>query len=81
MKGTGQQGGGAAGQWVPIVALLLAAGCSSGHKTSTGRTQREADSVLGQSTVPGAPVVKKAMAAQDTARAQAAAIDTAAATE
>jgi hypothetical protein len=64
-----------------LAALLINSACSSSQKTSTGRTQREADSVIGQSTVPGAPVVKKAMAAQDTARAQAAAIDTAAAQE
>jgi hypothetical protein len=77
----GQRGRGAAGRSVLILGLLLLVGCSGGQKTSTGRTQREADSVIGQSTVPGAPVVKKAIAAQDTARAQAAAIDSAAAQE
>jgi hypothetical protein len=77
----GKRGSGEAWQLVLILGSLFLASCSSGRKTSTGRTQREADSVLGQSTVPGAPVVKKAMAAQDTARAQAAAVDTAAAAE
>lgn len=63
-----------------VFALVLACGaCTTTHKTSTGRTERETDSVIGQSTVPGAPVVKKAMDAQDSARAAAAAIDTAAA--
>ena len=61
--------------------LLVLAACSSAQKTSTGRTERETDSVIGQSAVPGAPVVKKAMDTQDSARAAAAAIDTAAAAE
>lgn len=59
-----------------ILLTLLATACSSGHKTSTGRTQREADSVIGQSSLPGAEGVQKAMAAQDTARARAATMDT-----
>jgi hypothetical protein len=63
------------------VTLLITQACSSTAKTSTGRTERETDSVIGQSSVPGAGGVKKAMAAQDTARAQAAAVDTAAARE
>lgn len=50
--------------------------CSSGQKTSTGRTERETDSVIGNSAIPGASGVKKAMAAQDSARARAAALDT-----
>ena len=62
-----------------LVLLLACGACTTTHKTSTGRTERETDSVIGQSTVPGAPVVKKAMDAQDSARAAAAAIDTAAA--
>jgi len=66
--------------------LLLAAvavtavGCNTDTpKTSTGRTERETDSVIGQSKIPGAQGVKRAMDAQDSARARAAAIDTAAA--
>ena len=56
-----------------VAALLLCAACNTDTpKTSTGRTEREADSVIGQSRLPGAGGVKKAMAAQDTARAQAA---------
>jgi hypothetical protein len=63
-------------------ALLLAClACTSGQKTSTGRTERETDSVIGQSRVPGAHVVKRAMDSQDSARAQAAGVDTAAADE
>ena len=77
----GPRGRGAAGQRVMVVALMFLAACSANQKTSTGRTQRESDSVIGQSTLPGAPTVKKAIAAQDTARAQAAAFDSAAAQE
>ncbi len=57
------------------LALSLAA-CTTTHKTSTGRTERETDSVIGQSSLPGAQGVQKAMEVQDTARAQAAALDT-----
>ena len=64
-----------------LVASILLAGCSADHKTSTGRTERETDSVIGQSSIPGAGGVKKAMDSQDSARARAAAIDTAAAAE
>ena len=67
-----------------LTALSLAlsiSSCTTTHKTSTGRTERETDSVIGQSSVPGAPVVKKAMDTQDSARAAASAIDTAAAAE
>jgi hypothetical protein len=62
---------------------LLAAGaaCTATHKTSTGRTERDTDSVIGQSTIPGASGVRRAMASQDSARARAAAIDSAAAHE
>ena len=77
----GQRGRGAAGQRVVVAVLMLLAGCSADHKTSTGRTEREADSVIGQSSIPGAGGVKKAMDSQDSARARAAAIDTAAVQE
>ena len=77
----GERGRGAAGQWMVAAVLTLLAGCSADHKTSTGRTEREADSVIGQSSIPGAGGVKKAMDSQDSARARAAAIDTAAAQE
>lgn len=80
----GQRGRGAAGRFARLAVLavlMLTSSCSSTTKTSTGRTEREADSVIGQSTLPGAPTVKKAIAAQDTARAQAAAVDSIAAQE
>ena len=74
-----------AGPWAWWTAPALLAFCvacnTDSPKTSTGRTERETDSVIGQSKLPGASGVTKAMAAQDSARARAAAIDTAAAHE
>ena len=65
----------------PALVLLSALACSSGTKTSTGRTERETDSVIGQSQLPGAHGVKAAMDAQDSARARAATADSLAASE
>lgn len=63
--------------WILCLVLIpWVGGCSADHKASTGRTQREADSVLGESNLPGAHVVKRATATQDSARAAAAALDT-----
>jgi hypothetical protein len=62
--------------WLLLAASVTLAACSSGQKTSTGRTERETDSVIGNSSIPGASGVKKAMAEQDSARARAAALDT-----
>lgn len=74
---TGGQGGRGAGwPWIVVPVLMLCLGCSAEHKTSTGRTEREADSVIGQSSLPGASGVQKAMESQDSARARAAALDT-----
>jgi hypothetical protein len=53
-------------RWLSLLVVPLLA-CSSSTKASTGRTEREADSVIGQSQVPGAPVVKKALDASDSA--------------
>ena len=53
------------------------AGCAGGTKASTGRTERETDSVIGQSAVPGATGVKKALDVQDSSRSRAAGIDSA----
>jgi hypothetical protein len=54
-------------RWLPLLALPFLA-CSSGTKASTGRTERETDSVIGQSQLPGAPVVKRALDASDSSR-------------
>jgi len=62
--------------------LILVAGCaSSTPKTSTGRTERQTDSVIGQSQVPGAPAVQKALDASDSARARVAREDSIAASQ
>ncbi len=61
-----------------LVLPLLA--CGAGTKTSTGRTERETDSVIGQSQLPGAPVVNKALQVTDSARARVATEDSIATT-
>ncbi len=58
-------------------AVVAALACTSGTKTSTGRTERERDSVIGQSQLPGASGVQKALNASDSARARVAAQDSA----
>ena len=61
------------------VLTVLSLACSSTDRTSTGRTERETDSVIGQSQVPGAGAVQKAMSAQDSGAARAARVDSIAA--
>ncbi|MGH7752708.1 MAG: hypothetical protein ACREN5_07825, partial [Gemmatimonadales bacterium] len=58
--------------------VLLAVACSGGE-SSAGRdtlTQRQHDSILAQSSVPGAKAVGAAMKAADSASARARAADT-----
>lgn len=50
--------------------LLTAVGCASGNKTSTGRTEREKDSVIANSKVPNAQAVKKSMDVADSTAAR-----------
>lgn len=59
--------------------VVIALACSSGTRASTGRTERETDSVIGRSQVPGASGVQKALDASDSARARVAAQDSLAA--
>ncbi len=61
-----------------LLSVVLLPACSSSTKASTGRTQRESDSVIANSAAPGAAVAKKALDVSDSARARAAAQDTAA---
>jgi hypothetical protein len=68
-------------RFAAIAYLLACAACSSSTKTSTGRSERETDSVIAQSAVPGASVVKKALAAQDSSRARVAGEDSIAAAQ
>jgi hypothetical protein len=63
-----------------VVTVALTA-CSSGGKDTaaasdtTKLTQRQKDSVIGASRIPGARGIQKAQRAQDTAAAQAARLD------
>lgn len=64
----------------PSGLLLLLAACSSSTRTSTGRTERETDSVIGQSQVPGAAAVQKSLDTSDSLRARTAQQDSIGAT-
>ncbi|HUL69601.1 MAG TPA: hypothetical protein VLT17_05100 [Gemmatimonadales bacterium] len=50
-----------------LVALTTSA-CTESRTAGTGRTEREKDSLIGQSKIPGASAVKRAMAASDSAQ-------------
>jgi hypothetical protein len=54
----------------PLVVLLISAACSSHTHSKRPATERERDSVLGASQLPGATGVRGAMRAQDSAAAQ-----------
>jgi hypothetical protein len=55
---------------LPVLVLLASlAGCT-GRSTNTVRTEREKDSVLANSKVPGATAVKRAMIVSDSARSR-----------
>lgn len=58
-----------------LMLTLLVVGCGGGHATTTQRTQRERDSVIGASKLPGARGVKNAQAAADSAAARNARLD------
>jgi hypothetical protein len=59
-----------------VLAVLAAIGCSSPSAKSNGlRSQRERDSVLGASQLPGAQGVRGAMRANDSAEARNARLD------
>jgi hypothetical protein len=56
-------------------ALALASCAKSGSETKRELTERERDSTIGESVLPGAGVVKRAMSASDSAAARARAMD------
>ena len=61
-----------------LVAIPLLAACSGQKQTANNRdtmTQRQKDSVLAQSGLPGAQGVGKALAASDSAKARQARLD------
>lgn len=67
--------------FLACVAVLTAASCrkaaSDDQAAKPPMTQREKDSVLGQSAIPGARGVQKALAAQDSLNKRTARIDSA----
>ena len=66
-------------RFAPLCAVVLIAACSSdtgGNRRDT-MTQRQRDSVLAQSGLPGAQGVAKALRAADSAKARQAQIDSA----
>jgi hypothetical protein len=66
--------------WMLVSACCwLAAGCKSSVTAGTGRTERERDSIIAQSKLPGAGVVGKALQVSDSSAARRAAQDSAAA--
>ena len=60
---------------VTLALLLLAAGCSQSVSTKRELTQRERDSTLGKSVLPGASVVTRALKESDRASAAAQQLD------
>ncbi len=62
-----------------VTGALLVTSCQSKTTAGTGRTEHERDSVIGQSKLPGAPVVQKALDVADSSRNRVAQEDSAAA--
>jgi hypothetical protein len=63
---------------VGVVVTLALGACGSGGSggsAGAGRTERERDSVIGQSKLPGARGVQGALGASDSARTRHAALD------
>lgn len=62
-----------------VVLVTLATACTGGGKANAGRpdtlTQRQRDSAIGASGLPGAQGVRGALGAQDSARARNARLD------
>lgn len=58
---------------------VAASSCKSSVTAGMGRSERERDSLIGQSKLPGASVVGKALQASDSIAARRAALDSAAA--
>ena len=65
------------GALILMLGTLASTACTESRTAGTGRTEREKDSLIGQSKVPGASAVKRAMDASDSARNRAAQEDSA----
>jgi hypothetical protein len=59
----------------PIFLLLLLSACTSEGEQAPAVTQRERDSVIGESKLPGASGVRGALRASDSAAARTARLD------
>lgn len=68
-------------RWYPLLLVSVALiGCKGSKVTAgTGLTERQRDSIIGQSKVPGAPVVHKALEVSDSAGSRGTRLDSAAA--
>jgi len=62
---------------IVIVSLLLLTACSAKKETSQKPTERQVDSAIGNSNLPGAQGVKGAMRVADSAAARNARLDSA----
>jgi len=63
-----------------LAAALTLASCKGNSVTAgTGRTERERDSIIGRSKVPGAAAVQRALDVSDSAQRRGAQLDSAAA--
>ena len=58
-----------------FAALTAFAGCSKSETAQRELTQRQRDSILGKSVLPGASVVTRALSVSDRASARAASLD------
>jgi hypothetical protein len=53
-----------------LAGLFIQSGCGSGAPAAAGRSERERDSVIGQSRLPGAGAVRGALGASDSAHSR-----------
>jgi hypothetical protein len=53
-----------------LAGLFIQSGCGSGAPGAGGRSERERDSVIGQSRLPGARAVRGALGASDSAHSR-----------
>ncbi len=58
--------------WFALVGMMALGGCSNEGNSRASLTEHQRDSVIAASSLPGAVVVGKAMAASDSAAARAA---------
>jgi hypothetical protein len=59
--------------------IVVLGSCKNSVNAGMGRTERERDSIIGQSKVPGAAAVQRALTVSDSAASRGARLDSAAA--